>query len=271
MGLAEFPLLVRRWRRSTVHHVEYDRYSQLREYLPEDIFISRLATINDHVRRKYPHVWLDTYAFMTAVVFVMGTAAFSVIARAADLSMWYPLILLIVPAFVAFFTTRRKSSYYRRIGDYYESLQSCLKELNSLDVTRQIKWNFRRTRESDTLASMHLKPPSSQYTINFVIEVIQINVENELAQEGEVLPAYDTSMMDVVLAVGPEAQQVPGSQSNYTQDIRESHSHPLPPPYEHQVVEMQLVQPPPAYLTERAAEAPLRTANATTGTASAFR
>ncbi|KAI8328932.1 hypothetical protein EDC96DRAFT_452593 [Choanephora cucurbitarum] len=269
MGLAEFPLLVRRWRRSTLYYAEYNQYSQLREYLPEDIFISRLATIDEHVRHKYPHVWIDTYAFVTAVVFVMGTAAFSVIARAAELSMWYPLLLLAVPAFVAFFTTRRKSSYYRRLSDYYESLQSCLKELNSLDVTRQIKWNCRRMRESDTIASLHLKPPSSQYTINFVIEVIQINVENELAQE--MLPAYDTSMMDVVLAVGPEAEQVPGNQSNYiTQNSQEITSHPSPPPYEHQVIEMQAVQPPPAYLTEPLPHTTSNTPN-TSGAAMASR
>lgn len=95
---------------------------------------------------------------------------------------------------------------------------------------------------------MHLKPPLSSYSINFIIDVVQVNTENELAEEGELLPAYHTSMMDVVLDIGPEVQQAPGNQSEYTipQQIR---SHQLPPDYE--IAEMR--HPPPAYLnTEEA-------------------
>ncbi|KAI8069128.1 uncharacterized protein B0P05DRAFT_551651 [Gilbertella persicaria] len=257
MGLAQFPLLVRRWRRSTLYYSDYAKYSQLREYLPEDIFLSRVTTINRHVYREYPHVWIDTYAFLLAVTFVIATAAFSVIARAVDLSMWYPLILLSVPALVAFFTTRRRNSYYRRLSDYYDSLQSCLKELNSLDVTRQIKWDFRRVRESDTSASMHLKGRLARYNINCVIEVVQINIENELAQEGEVLPAYDASARDTVLAIGPEIEQAPGNRSSY---MTQGPGNGFPPPYQHEIIEMDSVQqPPPAYLTEEAVRAPPNT------------
>lgn len=127
-------------------------------------------------------------------------------------------------------------------------MQSCLKELNSLDVTRQVKWSFRRLRENDTAIALHLRPPLSRHHINFVIDIIQINTENELAQEGEVLPAYHTSMMDVVLDIGPEMEQAPGNRSNYisVQMPTSTISHPLPPAYEHH--ELEPVHPPPEYL-----------------------
>jgi hypothetical protein len=115
-------------------------------------------------------------------------------------------------------------------------------------VTRQVKWSFRRLRETDTAVSMHLKPPLSKYSINFIIDVIQINTENELAEEGEILPAYDTSMMDVVLDIGPEVEQAPGNRSEYiAPQNRLIHSHRLPPAYERDLGEP--LHPPPAYLT----------------------
>lgn len=149
--------------------------------------------------------------------------------------------------------------------------------MNSLDVTRQIKWSFRRLRETDTCASMHLKPPIQNYNINFVIEVIQIDTENELAEEGEVLPAYDTSMMDVVLDIGPEVQQLPGNQSNYITPLPQAASssnrrmilsHPLPPAYEqeHEGIEMEPIHPPPAYLNESNTTTPVTTAPTTATT-----
>jgi hypothetical protein len=119
-------------------------------------------------------------------------------------------------------------------------------------VTRQVKWSFRRLRETDTAVSMHLKPPLSKYSINFIIDVVQINTENELAEEGELLPAYHTSMMDVVLDIGPEVEQAPGNRSEYLvpQSTANTlmHSHRSPPAYERALEEPS--HPPPAYLTE---------------------
>ncbi|KAI7905993.1 uncharacterized protein BX663DRAFT_498424 [Cokeromyces recurvatus] len=217
MALASFPLIIRRWRRSSLYHVEYSKYSQLQEYLTEEDFLSRMNTINKHIYNEYPHTWIDTYLFIIAVILVIVAAAFSVVARAITLSMWYPLIILIIPAIIAFITTKRRNAYYDRLSDYYSSLQSCLKEMNSIDVTRQIKWNFRRLKEVDTAVAMNLQPPLSKYRINFVIDIIQINVENELlAEEGEALPAYDLAIIrDTVLDIGPEVEQVPGNRSNY--------------------------------------------------------
>lgn len=71
--------------------------------------------------------------------------------------------------------------------------------------------------------------------------------------EGEHLPAYDTSMMDVVLDIGPEAERAPGNISDYIIQVPQAavarRAHPLPPAYEQEEpVEMDPIHPPPAYL-----------------------
>ncbi|CEP07270.1 hypothetical protein [Parasitella parasitica] len=131
---------------------------------------------------------------------------------------------------------------------------SCLKELNSLDVTRQVKWSLRRLRDGDTASTLQLRPPLSRYHINFIIDVIQINTENELAQDGEMLPAYGRSMMDIVLDIGPEMQQAPGNRSNYISLRMQTSPHPLPPAYEHQ--ELSPAHPPPEYTNSNEANTP---------------
>lgn len=79
-------------------------------------------------------------------------------------------------------------------------------------------------------------------------------MENELLEGGEHLPAYDTSMMDVVLDIGPEAESAPSNMSDYIIQVPHAtlprRAHPLPPAYEQEEepVEMNPVQPPPAYL-----------------------
>lgn len=79
-----------------------------------------------------------------------------------------------------------------------------------------------------------------------------------MAQEGEILPAYDTSMMDVVLDIGPmEEQTIRGNPLDNSilpmSQIRQSH--PLPPAYERNNNESQgleePIQPPPAYINNR--------------------
>jgi hypothetical protein len=54
---------------------------------------------------------------MLAIVFVIASAAFSLVARAAGVSMWYPLILLIFPAVLSLWTSRRRATMVYRVKE----------------------------------------------------------------------------------------------------------------------------------------------------------
>lgn len=75
-----------------------------------------MATIRQLIRNEYPNIYPDTYMFMTAVLLVIATAAFSIIARGLEISMWYPLLILFAPAFLAYWTTRRRSMHYLKLN-----------------------------------------------------------------------------------------------------------------------------------------------------------
>jgi hypothetical protein len=75
-----------------------------------------MQELDTHILNEYPHIWIDTYLFFVAILFVVGAAAFSIIARAVDLSMWYPLIMLLIPGIIAYFTTKRRNVYYKKLA-----------------------------------------------------------------------------------------------------------------------------------------------------------
>lgn len=84
--------------------------------MTEESFITRLTAIDQHVSAQYPQIWIDTWLFLIAILLVALAAAISIVARATDLSVWYPLIILLAPAMIAFITTRRRNTYYIRLG-----------------------------------------------------------------------------------------------------------------------------------------------------------
>lgn len=75
-----------------------------------------MDALKNHTLKAYPHIWIDTYLFFAAILFVIGTAAFSVVANATKLPMWYPLAMLSVPAIIAYYTTKRRNVYYRKLA-----------------------------------------------------------------------------------------------------------------------------------------------------------
>lgn len=132
--------------------------------------------------------------------------------------------------------------------------------MTSADISRQIKWNYRRLRVDDTAQELRLCPPLSSWTIELVIEVIQIDPETDLAREmGETLPSYRAAVQDVVLDIGPSSQgDLDGGCGNNYSDLllpREmdlsdmTRIHPVEPPpaYERGNTDETTTLAPPAY------------------------
>ncbi|KAI8138530.1 hypothetical protein BJV82DRAFT_523364 [Fennellomyces sp. T-0311] len=206
MALAVFALVVRRWSPSGFVMADYEAYRHLADYLPKELFEQRTAVLHALAKEKYPDIYPDTYMFMAAVSLVIVTAAFSIVARGLDISMWYPLLILIAPALLAFGTTRRRSMHYRRFLEFQDTLQTTLKDMTAHDLTRHLKWDYRRLRHGDTAEILHLQRPLSSWTISLVVEIIQIDPEIHLNREvGEALPSYGDATQDIVLDIGPAA------------------------------------------------------------------
>ncbi|KAL0092583.1 hypothetical protein J3Q64DRAFT_1818740 [Phycomyces blakesleeanus] len=213
MALGLFVIVIRRWNSTKLIHGPYQSYNQLAEYLPEETFNERMAVIQELTHRTYPHLWPNTLLFAGSVALVVFAAVFAVVANAIRLSLWYPLLILIVPGIMGFWSSRRRSRHPERVEQYHNELKDCLKIMSFEDYGRQIKWGFRRLRESDNIQELCLGTSPKTWNIDLVIEVIQIDPEATVNQDiGEALPLYGLVAQDVVLEIGPAMQEYgPGS------------------------------------------------------------
>ncbi|ORX47782.1 hypothetical protein DM01DRAFT_1385794 [Hesseltinella vesiculosa] len=253
MGLASFPIVSQRWKRAALVHATYEDYPRLHDYMTPEVFQVRLDTIKEVIRTSYPQVWIDSYLFFSAIFLVIFAAVLSISLQTTSQDksqLWYPLLILIGPAIIAFWTSRRRSRYYVKYMKFQEKLQKLLKELTMLDSTLlHIKWHERRPREDDSPAELHLPLPISQYAIPLVIDVIQVNPEDiaRLTTDSDniALPSYNAAIEDIVLDVGVvDPQQRHPNDEHDLGTPSSSFSYPLPPVYDGHGVELTLVNPP---------------------------
>ncbi|KAI9317410.1 hypothetical protein BX666DRAFT_2120977 [Dichotomocladium elegans] len=148
------------------------------DFLPKHIFDERLSQIERLVREKCPSTHVEYYIFVFIIACIVCSAGFSLAARSANISMWYPLILLIVPAALSFWTSRRRSTYVHRIKEFEQALKQMLKDFNKMD---RVRWSFRRPSANDTLPI--------KYKRARLCLVIQIS------SYSEELPSYQTAVM----------------------------------------------------------------------------
>ncbi|KAG2189033.1 hypothetical protein INT44_004175 [Umbelopsis vinacea] len=146
--------------------------------LPRETFHARTKELRQLVRRKYPSSHWDYYIFLLAILSVIASAAFSLVARAAGVSMWYPLLLLVFPAILSLWTSRRRSTMVYRIKEFEKTLKSHLGDLNKRDASQHhLKWTVRRATRSDRV---------EKATACLVIELAQCDPEVDV----DPLPTY---------------------------------------------------------------------------------
>ncbi|KAL0076867.1 hypothetical protein J3Q64DRAFT_1305331 [Phycomyces blakesleeanus] len=205
MALATFGIITRRWKPTYLSVDSYNSYRGLSDHIPENLFLERITDLNLFIEKNYPHVYPDSYMFLVAIILIILAAVFSIVTRVLDISLWYPLLILIAPALIAYWTTRRRGFYYLRLNKFYDSLYTHLKEISSNDAPHHIRWGYRRLRDDDTADTLHLTQDISHWRIAFVIEIIQLDPEIDHSHNGqEVLPAYNAASQDVVLDIGPD-------------------------------------------------------------------
>ena len=78
-----------------------------------------MNTITRLVLREFPHVCLDSHLFVLALALVIAAAIFAIAARALSIAMWYPLCILLIPAIIAYWTTRRRGLYFIKVTQVY--------------------------------------------------------------------------------------------------------------------------------------------------------
>ncbi|PHZ09212.1 uncharacterized protein RHIMIDRAFT_246185 [Rhizopus microsporus ATCC 52813] len=122
---------------------------------------------------------------------------FTFIARSLNISMWFPLILLIIPTILSFWTSKRRKRMYGEIREFERQVKKALSEFTKHDCSYFIVWSFEKMQLD--------KAPCKHLQLCFMIRVIQLDPEMGLqyssssnsnsCQSNEELPTYNTAIL----------------------------------------------------------------------------
>ncbi|KAI9032496.1 hypothetical protein CLU79DRAFT_150446 [Phycomyces nitens] len=115
VALATISVLSRRWRPPTLGSVNIEQHPNIFQIVPRDLLDARIDTLDLFVQTSCPSIHLEYYVYVFTVACVVCSAAFSLAARSAGISMWYPLLLLLIPAGLNIWTNQRRSGLIDRI------------------------------------------------------------------------------------------------------------------------------------------------------------
>ncbi|KAI9253487.1 hypothetical protein BDA99DRAFT_540739 [Phascolomyces articulosus] len=183
--LTSMSIINMRWRPPRIWFEDDElRIATLGDILPKQELETRLKQLNQLVRAQCPSSHIEYYVFIFIITCIACSAGFSLAARSADISMWYPLILLIIPAALSFWTSRRRATLLYRIKQFEQVLKQTLREFNKKD---RIQWSFRRPTSDDPL-------PNKFRTARLCLII-------ELTRPEEDLPSYQAAVTDVAFPI----------------------------------------------------------------------
>ncbi|ORZ03498.1 hypothetical protein BCR43DRAFT_520634 [Syncephalastrum racemosum] len=203
-------------------------------WIPETAYSERLLRLEHLVRHECPSSHVDYYVFCFVITCVMCSAGFSLAAQSADISMWYPLILLLIPAGLSFWTSRRRGRLGYRVNQFECTLKQTLREFNKVDCNAyNVHWSFRRPAPTDP-DTPHLVLRSS-WRLCLVIQVASTTIHthrdnstsiSSISTSNEELPSYQSAL----LANSTSNMTVVDMNPFSPEHAQSSSSYRLPPP-----------------------------------------
>ncbi|KAI7864401.1 hypothetical protein BDF14DRAFT_1834557 [Spinellus fusiger] len=206
MVLFAFAIVSYHWKPASFSHGQYSDYPLMSLHLPREVFDERMASLSTLVRASYPHLYFESYMFSVTVLLTIIAAGVCIVIRATGYSLWYPFLVLVVPAVMAYGVAHRRSAYKLRMSKFLDLLQTHLKKISAHDAHASIQWGERQPGHEDTLEVLHLPVSTDYRKISLVITMMPLTSEAYFRMPGQdILPAYAATSGDVVLNVGPPA------------------------------------------------------------------
>lgn len=95
----------------------FDALNSYKKKLPSTLAQERINQLKQFTKEYCPSQHIDFYIFLIAIVCIVCSAIFTFIARSLSISMWFPLLLLLIPTILSFWTSKRRSRIYIKIRE----------------------------------------------------------------------------------------------------------------------------------------------------------
>ncbi|KAK4519721.1 AMSH/STAMBP protein ubiquitin specific-protease [Mucor velutinosus] len=105
--------------------------------------------------------------------------------------MWCPLLLLLIPTALSFWTSKRRSTLIIKIKEFESALKKTLYDYTATD--QSIKWSLQRVPIDEA--------PCTSVRFCLVIHITEL--DPEMAYVGEELPSYQTALLNTATTFHP--------------------------------------------------------------------
>ncbi|OAD04722.1 hypothetical protein MUCCIDRAFT_108555 [Mucor lusitanicus CBS 277.49] len=165
--------------------------SGLSSFIPQAVAEARVEQLNRLVANQCPSHHVDFYVFTIAVLCVICSAIFTFVARSLHISMWCPLLLLLIPTALSFWTSKRRSTLIVKIKEFESALKKTLYEYTATD--QNLKWTLQRVPIDEA--------PCTSVRFSFVIHITEL--DPEMVYVGEELPSYQAALLNTATPFHP--------------------------------------------------------------------
>ncbi|KAI8879617.1 hypothetical protein K501DRAFT_256493 [Backusella circina FSU 941] len=170
--------------------------------LPKTLVEARIDQLRTLVQDHCPSHHVDFYIFVVAILCVICSAIFTFVARSLSISMWCPLLLLLIPTGLSFWTSKRRSMLLVRIKE----LKQTLKEFTKNDSSHRVGWSFQRVHPDNAPCA----------STRFCLMIMITELDSEMGLNAEELPSYQAALQSnhlppsyIDIVVQPEPAIVP--------------------------------------------------------------
>ncbi|GAN04895.1 hypothetical protein MAM1_0076d04362 [Mucor ambiguus] len=105
--------------------------------------------------------------------------------------MWCPLLLLLIPTVLSFWTSKRRSTLIIKIKEFESALKKTLYEYTATD--QNLKWTLQRVPIDEA--------PCTSVRFSFVIHITEL--DPEMVYVGEELPSYQAALLNTATPFHP--------------------------------------------------------------------
>lgn len=180
---------------------EDELITKLSSILPRALAEERVDRLKQITKEQCPSQHIDFYIFLIAISCIICSAVFTFIARSLNISMWFPLLLLLVPTALSFWTSKRRNKIYTKIRKFEKLLKKTLNEFTKNDCSHFIVWTFERVQLDKT--------PCKSIRLCFMVRITQLDPEIGLREDGgsnnEELPTYHAAVQSTSFLLPPPA------------------------------------------------------------------
>ncbi|OBZ81459.1 hypothetical protein A0J61_10496 [Choanephora cucurbitarum] len=191
MVLASLYIVSLRWKPPKLMFMEPQQkiMARLALHIPEALIQAQMDQLDQLVRHQCPSHHIDLYVFIVAVVCVVCSAVFTFVARSLEISMWCPLLLLLIPTGLSFWTSKRRSTLATRTKKFEGLVRKTLYDFTT--VNPPILWSL------EPVALDHVPFPSAKLCLMI-----------QLTELDDQLPSYQEAIMTQYIQM-PEPVAMP--------------------------------------------------------------